>query len=284
MRCFSLPKTAIALIFIGSVLANAQWVQTNGPYGGTVLSFAITGVNLFAGTDSGGVFLSTNNGATWTAVNSGLTDTTVRSLAASGANLFAGTHAGGVFLSTNNGSSWTAVNSGLTNTAVNSLVTSSANLFAGTGGGVFLSTDNGSTWAAVNSGLTNTVVYSLATSGANLFAGTNGSGVWWRPLSQMLTSVKPSADGMPDHFILGQNYPNPFNPVTKIRFTVPLPQIVSLKIHDLSGREVATLVDRLLLPGDHEAFFNAAILPSGVYFYRLQTASFTETKKLVVLK
>ncbi|MCK7528688.1 MAG: hypothetical protein MZV64_69590 [Ignavibacteriales bacterium] len=65
-----------------------------------------------------GVFLSTNNGTSWTAVNTGLTNTNVRALAVSGTNLFAGTDGGGVFLSTNNGTSWTAVNTGLTNTNV----------------------------------------------------------------------------------------------------------------------------------------------------------------------
>ncbi|MEX0601758.1 MAG: regulator, partial [Bacteroidota bacterium] len=79
----------------------AQWVQTNGPYGGFVRSLAVSGTNLFAGTDGGGVFLSTNNGTSWTQVNTGLTNTDVRSLAVSGTNLFAGTDGGGVFLSTN---------------------------------------------------------------------------------------------------------------------------------------------------------------------------------------
>jgi photosystem II stability/assembly factor-like uncharacterized protein len=101
----------LLLVSLGSNTAPAQWVQTNGPYGGLVNCFAVSGTNLFAGT-RGGVFLSTNNGTSWTAVNTGLTNTDVTSLAVSGTNLFAGTF-GGVFLSTNNGTSWTAVNTGL---------------------------------------------------------------------------------------------------------------------------------------------------------------------------
>lgn len=66
-------------------------MQTNGPYGGYVYSLAVSGTNLFAGTYGGGVFLSTNNGTSWTEVNSGLTNTYVWSLAVSGTNLFAGT-------------------------------------------------------------------------------------------------------------------------------------------------------------------------------------------------
>jgi len=157
----------------------AQWVQTNGPGGGNVLSLAVNGTNLFAGTYGGGVFLSTNNGTSWTTVNTGLTNTIVRSLAVNGTNLFAGTN-GGVFLSTNNGTSWTEVNTGLpTNTTVRSLAVNGTNLFAGTNGGVFLSTNNGTSWTAVNTGLpTNTTVRSLAVNGTNLFAGTYGGGVF----------------------------------------------------------------------------------------------------------
>ncbi|MDP2886983.1 MAG: T9SS type A sorting domain-containing protein [Ignavibacteria bacterium] len=168
--------------------ATARWIQTNGPYAGQVYSFAVSSTNLFAGTDGGGVFLSTNNGTSWSSVNTGLTNTRVHALALSGTNVFAGA-SGGVFLSTNNGTSWTAVNTGLTNTNVWSIAVSPAsgvtNLFAGTfGGGVFLSTNNGTGWTAVNTGLTNPYVPALAISpasggsGANLFAATTTGGVF----------------------------------------------------------------------------------------------------------
>jgi len=91
---------------------NCPWVQTNGPYGGYVNCFTLNGTNLFAGTTEG-VFLSTNSGANWTAVNNGLPNSNVRALAVSGTNLFAGineslsTNIGGVYLSTNNGANWT---------------------------------------------------------------------------------------------------------------------------------------------------------------------------------
>ena len=89
----------LVVVFCQLTTANplhAQWIQTNGPYGGNVYSFAVSGTNLFVGTD-GGVFLSTNSGTSWTEVNSGLTNTFVRALAVSGTNLFAGTMGGGVW-------------------------------------------------------------------------------------------------------------------------------------------------------------------------------------------
>ena len=334
----------------------AQWVQTNGPYGGTIYSFAVSpasdgtgGTNLFAGTWGGGVFLSTDNGTSWSAVNSGLTKYLVMALAVSpasggtgGTNLFAGTWSGGVFLSTNNGTSWSAVNAGLTTPYVYSLAVSPAsggtggtnlfagtyggvflstnngtswtqtgltvtnvrtlavspasggsggtNLFAGTyGAGVFLSTNNGTSWSRVDSGLTNTWVFALATSpngagGTNLFAGTSDGGVWRRPLSEMITSVERLSTDLPTHFSLGQNYPNPFNPATVISDQLAVSSKVNLKIFDILGREVATLVNEEKPAGTYSVQWNAANMPSGVYFYRLQASDFVETKKLVLIK
>jgi ligand-binding sensor domain-containing protein len=140
-----------------------------------VQTLAVSGTNLFAGTTDG-VFLSTNNGASWTAASSGLTYTQITALTASGTNLFAGSYGLGVDRSTNNGTSWTAASSGLTSTFVLALTVSDTNLFAGTYGGVFLSTNNGTNWTPASSGLTNDYIASLAVSGSNLFAGT-GLGV-----------------------------------------------------------------------------------------------------------
>jgi ligand-binding sensor domain-containing protein len=105
----------ICLAFVIVLLCpfvSAQWVQTNGPYGGEIRALAVSGTNLYAGTWDSGVFLSTNNGASWRAVNAGLGNHYVSALAVSDTNLFAGTY-DGVFLSTNNGTSWTSMNSGL---------------------------------------------------------------------------------------------------------------------------------------------------------------------------
>jgi hypothetical protein len=153
-----------------------------------IYAFAASGSNVFAGSDTSGladfggsVFLSTNNGADWTNVSTGLIGPEVRALAINGPNIYAGTGGNGVFVSTNNGTSWTAISAGLTNKFVNVLAVSGTYLFAGTTGpwddptgGVFRSTDNGANWTKVNDGLTNTVVLELAVSGANLFAGTPG--------------------------------------------------------------------------------------------------------------
>jgi hypothetical protein len=99
------------------------------------------------------------------------------------------------------------------------------------------------------------------------------------------TSVsKDQTDEIPGKYELSQNYPNPFNPSTSISFNLLSKSFVSLKIFDLLGREVATVVSDNLSAGNHTQQWNANGMPSGVYFYRLQAGSFSETKKLVLLR
>jgi hypothetical protein len=98
------------------------------------------------------------------------------------------------------------------------------------------------------------------------------------------TGIENTFTNLPTEFILRQNYPNPFNPSTCISFNIPTKSFVSLRIFDLIGREVATLVSEEMSAGSYSKQFNANTLPSGVYFYRLQAGLFTETKKLILLR
>ena len=98
------------------------------------------------------------------------------------------------------------------------------------------------------------------------------------------TGVEPISSEVPAKYELSQNYPNPFNPVTKIRFTLPEIKNVSLKIYDMTGKEVAVLVNNKLGAGTYAVSFDASSLSSGVYFYRLVAGSFVETRKMILLK
>lgn len=89
---------------------------------------------------------------------------------------------------------------------------------------------------------------------------------------------------VPGNYSLSQNYPNPFNPATKIRFNLPKNSEVRLSVFDMTGREVETLVNGVLPAGTFEADWNPAELSSGIYFYTLKTADFSETKKMIFLK
>jgi len=85
-------------------------------------------------------------------------------------------------------------------------------------------------------------------------------------------------------FELAQNYPNPFNPSTSIKYAIGTRQFVTLKIYDVLGNEIETLVDEEKQVGTYELNWNASNLPSGIYFYQLRAGSFVETKKMVLMK
>ena len=98
-------------------------------------------------------------------------------------------------------------------------------------------------------------------------------------------SDKYEANILPTEFALHQNYPNPFNPATKISFDLPQDSKVNLVVYDLLGREVSRLVNNeFKVAGTYTFDFNAASLSSGVYFYRLETEGFTNTKRMMLIK
>ena len=104
------------------------------------------------------------------------------------------------------------------------------------------------------------------------------------------TDIKENENKI-NNFVLMQNYPNPFNPTTKIKYTVPdalLPfgkgQWVRLEVYNILGNEVAALVNETKPAGEYEVEFDGSNLPSGVYYYRIQAGSFSQTKKLILLK
>ncbi len=89
---------------------------------------------------------------------------------------------------------------------------------------------------------------------------------------------------VPEKFELSQNYPNPFNPSTKIKYQIADSNPVSLKIYDVLGNEVTSLVNEVQPTGNYEVTFDASLLSSGTYFYKLQTGDFVEVKKMILLK
>lgn len=101
----------------------------------------------------------------------------------------------------------------------------------------------------------------------------------------VITGVQNSVSTvLSGEFSLSQNYPNPFNPVTKINFTIPKQGLVNLKVYNILGKEVMTLVNEVRQAGSYDAVFNGADLSSGVYFYKLESLGFSKTKRMLLIK
>jgi enterochelin esterase family protein len=117
-------------------------------------------------------------------------------------------------------------------------------------------------------------------------------GLWRATIDRMLEYFFPGSSTnlfavtttSVDNFILYQNYPNPFNPVTNIGFRISDFGFVSLKVYDVIGREVASLVSENLIPGEYTYRWETRELPSGVYFYRLRAGSFEKTRRMLLIR
>ncbi len=107
---------------------------------------------------------------------------------------------------------------------------------------------------------------------------------WGLRAKVTFTSVNTVSTEVPSKYSLSQNYPNPFNPTTNIKFAVAKAGLVTLKVYDLSGKEVASLVNDNLAAGTYNYAFNGAKLSSGIYFYSLRSNDFSETKKMMLIK
>ncbi|MDI6804948.1 MAG: T9SS type A sorting domain-containing protein [Bacteroidota bacterium] len=192
--------------------------------------------------------------------------------------------------STDNGLTWTPMPLG--NMAYSYAENSQGHLFAGTfnyGSGVKRSTDFGVTWVSINSGIPTNDVRSVAIDADGFLY----SGPWGYSLYKTTTSTVTSVEDMesiPSSFSLGQNYPNPFNPSTKISWQSPVSGWTTLKVFDMLGREVATLVDEYKQAGKYEFGFRPSAngsdfgFSTGVYYYRLTIGEYTATKKFLLLK
>jgi photosystem II stability/assembly factor-like uncharacterized protein len=144
------------------------------------------------------------------------------------------------------------------------------------------SLDAGLTWTVVSTPDSSLIFKMMFPDSLHGFGvGTDGAIVKYK-LS--VSSVQDEDKYIPEKFILQQNFPNPFNPSSNIRYSIPQSSNVVLKVFDVIGKEIETLVDEEKPIGNYELIWNASSLPSGVYFYQLKAGSFIETKKMVLMK
>ena len=240
--------------------------------------------NLFAGTKYDGVFESTDGGSFWTetGISSPLMFCSVKTIEIDhGGRIFAGTDTAGAYYSDDSGINWSSISSISGKNVSCFLLSQGSTYLAGTlDHGVFLSTDRGANWVPVNNGLMDSSVSSLILDQHGyLYAGTD-SGLF----RGTIATIIQQPTGEPNSFSLSQNYPNPFNPSTVIGYQLSVNSHVTLKVYDVLGRDVRTLVDGVKTPGRYEVKFDGSNLASGVYFYKLTAENKIEIKKMVLIR
>ncbi len=255
-----------------------------------------------------GLFASTNHGDLWTRTATGVPDSVVAGILVHGTSLLmttlrgvASTH---LYRSTDRGVSWADAGIELGFRAITSLVSSAdeagqgAPLFVGTlvprgsNAVLYYSVDDGSSWAALDS-LPGPFVTPLAATKADLYVASSASvnlggivptNLLRYPISRLSTVPGADPDVLPSRAHLDQNFPNPFNPSTAISYQLSAGSFVTLRVYDILGRQVATLVNRFEQAGAHKVTFSAPGLASGVYLCRMKAGSFSRTIKLLLMK
>jgi len=260
-----------------------NWSPTQLNFSSRVTSFAVNGSDLYVGTSNGGVVRSSDGGASFSVVglnNAYALGYVGNTLIVEGANGVEGR-----YTTTDNGENWTfQKNLGFSATM---FLTLGQTIFSGTTSGPCILNTYDSLWTETQLGVLTEMSggMCLAASADKLFAGGNEpsmAGLWETPLSPLGIEIKINA--LPSKFLLNQNYPNPFNPSTAISYRLPTNTLVVLRVFDVLGREVETLVNERQNLGSHSVTFDASNLSSGVYFYRLEAGTYSATKKLLLLK
>lgn len=276
---------------------SSGWTQiaTTTQIGGSISGIGIgNGTNpqrIYIGTTNGRVLWTSNGGANWTLetgfayVSDFAVDKTDDRICYASCG---GTSASQkIFKTTDGGENWTHIGSGLPNTAANSIIlrnTAPRALFVGTDLGVYMSYNEGVSWSLFNTGMPTVEVFDLKYRETNkiLLAATHGRGCFKIDLTQF-TGIQ-NQNLTAENFGLSQNYPNPFNPATKIKYSIPSAAYVTLKVYDILGNEVETIISGNQTRGVYGVQWDAGKFSSGVYIYKLTAGSYTESKTMLLVK
>ena len=248
-------------------------------------------VNLFASTDIG-VYITSDDGTNWSNNDKINNNAFINLIGTSSGNLYGVTSTSFLYLSTNNGSSWQFLNSELQGYSLGVFSTCKGviigSIFEDIGVGetinkIYMLVDNGTHWQQVNYGILDTTKqYALAADSAGYVYAAADS-IIYRTASP-LTGVSEYTVQILPTTELEQNYPNPFSSQTEISFSLPESEHAAMKIYNTLGQCVATPVNEQLFAGRHSVSWNANALPSGVYFYQLQTPFQQEMKTMYIAK
>jgi photosystem II stability/assembly factor-like uncharacterized protein len=244
----------------------------------------VNSLNGYAVGGSGALFRTTDGGKAWSTQATGTTNDLWACYFVDQQNGIAVGTFGTILRTTNGGTIWSRVSSGTTN-HLNAVHFSDAatGIAVGAKGTVLRTTNGGQTWSKEDVGTANWL-RGVASQSKNSNSIVGSNGLILQPSGRTVSVEGRTPAEISMTYQLHQNYPNPFNPSTIIQYSIPRQTRVTLTIFDILGRQVAQLEEGVKQAGRYEVQWNASGFPSGVYFYRLQAGSFTETKKLLLLK
>jgi photosystem II stability/assembly factor-like uncharacterized protein len=274
---------------------------------GTVTTIDVAKSNsnvIIAGTDDANVWITSNNGANWTKVSSTLPYRWVTRVAFDpvNENIAYVTYNGlkwidpqpHIFRTTDKGATWTDISNNLPDAPINALAIDPLRprvLFVGSDVGCYYSTNTGQTWSFLGSGLPMVSVYDMKIhpTAYYIVIGTHGRSMYKLDMNSIVVGINSNGTKVADSYSLKQNFPNPFNPVTKIKYELGYSNFISLKVYDILGNEVKTLVSNNQQAGSYEVNFDGSGLSSGIYFYTLKAGSgssenYSTTKKMLLIK
>ncbi len=293
-------------IFVSTFCANIfmttdqgeTWNQVaNGKYGENISCMDVdANSNYYAIKDS--TFLESKDGISWTEKTfKRNSDNWVSMCIDLNGNIYFSSDQNGVFLSNDRGKTWELINDGLLDTyVICSAADDSGNVVLGAYDRPYILKDSINSWQSLNTNFPQTFTTSISFSNEGiLFAGTQSYGMYryTAPLKKRFPTINIQNDSLSpapppsqpiNNYDLFQNYPNPFNDATIIHYQLPGDGFVTLKVYDILGREVATLINEQEIQGKYSIKFSAPGLANGVYIYRLIVNGYICTKKMLFLK
>lgn len=287
---FSSPEIGVAVGSEGVIFRTSDgggtWSRQDSGKAAFLLGMAFAGPSVGVAVGSSGTILrSTDGGLTWVAQQSGVTNYLYGVSFVTPDNGYVVGTQGLILHTSDGGSHWASQSSGTTKYLFGVSIHSDTGAAVGEVGTLLVTTDGGNRWVSRPTGTAQNL-YSVALSDnfSGVAVGAGGAIVRIQDTTITVTGLAEDAGAAPGGFELLQNYPNPFNPVTMVSFVIGHSSFVSLTVYNLLGQEVATLVNEAKRPGEYQVRWDARGMPSGVYFYRLQAGTLTQTKKLVLLR
>jgi len=273
-------------LILGTTDGGSTWTVLSSPTAtgdGRNNCLQVLSPNVWFGTGQGTIWKSTNLGVNWTSYTT--TSLTGQVLGVHYNSATIGLGSGATMVkSTDGGLTYAALTASGTGN-ISGIQGNGNDFWYTRGSAIFRSTDNGGTWTQVHTPTAVQNDISLVLDGSGCMTGWScgASGTICKMVGVPVGINDPSGN-IPSNYSLSQNYPNPFNPTTSISFALPVAGNVELKVYDMLGKEVASLVSGSYTAGTHSVPFDASALASGVYVYKLSAGDFTDSKKMVLIK